>query len=105
MSDRTPDARRILELALADVLGDATASHLRGDSPLLTTTGTAVLAAADAVGLADALEQHAGDAGLSCRLTDEDFVVVGSSLTVSDLQSRVDRRLAEGVEALGGERA
>lgn len=105
MSGRDTDARLILERALADVLGEANAAHLRGDSPLLARAGAGVLTAADACVLADSVEQLGAEAGVRCRLSDEDFVPVGSSLTVSDLQSRIEARIREGLESTGGPRA
>jgi hypothetical protein len=93
MSGRHPEARPILERALADVLGEAAASHLRDDSPLLATAGTGVLLPADALGLADAVEQRAAEAGVRCALTDEDFLLTGTSLTLADLEERITLRL------------
>lgn len=93
MSGPSPDARLILERALADVLGEAAASHLRDDSPLLATAGTGVLLPADALGLADAVEQGAAQAGLRCALTDGDFILTGTSLTLADLEARIAERL------------
>jgi len=105
MTGQNSDARTILVRALADVLGESTASHLRGDSPLLSSAGAGVLTSADAMVLADAVEQQGIDAGLLCRLTDEDFVPTGSSLTVADLQSRIKARVREHLEPVGEEGA
>lgn len=93
MSGLSPEARRILERALADVLGEAAASHLRDDSPLLAAAGRGVLLPADALGLADAVEQRAAEAGARCALTDEDFLLTGTSLTLADLEERITVRL------------
>ena len=105
MTSQDTVVRQILERALADVLGEANASHLRGDSPLLASDGASVLTPADALVLADAVEQQGIAAGVLCRLTDEDFVPAGSSLSVADLQSRIEARMRERREPTGGEGA
>lgn len=103
MNGRDTDSRLILEEALADVLGEANAVHLRGDSPLLASLGTEVLTVADALVLADAVERRAAAAGALCRLTDEDFMTSGSSVTVADLTSRIEARMRERREPSGSE--
>lgn len=101
MTVPVPDVRALLRQALEDVVGVTGGSHLRGDSPLLASVGSGVLAPADACVLADAVEQLAAESGVRCVLTDEDFLLAGATLTLSELQTRIEHRLAASL----GERA
>jgi len=79
------DAALIVEVGLAAVFEPALVRQLREDSPL-SVLG---MVPADAVCVADAVEQEAGRLGWSCRLGDDDLA---GAATVADLVTAVQQQ-------------
>lgn len=79
------DAALVVEVALGAVFDAGLVRQLREDSPL-SVLG---MVPADAVCVADAVEQEAARMGWSCRLGDDDL---GAAASVADLVSAVQQR-------------
>lgn len=79
------DAALIVEVGLTAVFDAGLVRQLREDSPL-SVLG---MVPADAVCVADAVEQEAGRLGWSCRLGDDDLA---AAVTVADLVTAVQQR-------------
>ena len=82
------DAALIVEVALSAVFDAGLVRQLREDSPL-SVLG---MVPADAVCVADAVEQEAGRLGWSCRLGDDELAGAASVADiVTAVQDRADR--------------
>lgn len=104
----TPDPELVVRLALGRVLDPVLVDLVRGDSPVMWPPGAygavgVALSAADAVALADAVQQVAREAGAECILVDEDLTVQDGPVTLDRLTASVSRRWRESGQPPSGQ--
>lgn len=86
----TPDPSAVVRRALGRVLDPVLVEHLRGDSPILGPGGG--LGRADAIAVADAVQEVARESGATCLLQDADLDAVAGPVTVDGLSASVAQR-------------